>query len=239
MNSWKTITMGELIDNDEASLQTGPFGTQFKASEYVESGIPMVNVKNIGYGDVRTDSLDYLDEKTAYRLRVHRLKTGDIVFGRKGSADRHVLIGPAADGWVQGSDCMRLRLKSEQVTFRFLSYYFCTSGHKYWMEAVCAFGATMSTLNQGIVRRIALRVPRVEVQNKIAAVLSSYDQLIESNNRRIALLEKIAEDTYREWFVRFRFPGYDKANFLKGIPATWNVSLVRRIRGCFGAQRWG
>jgi type I restriction enzyme S subunit len=229
MNSWKTITMGELIDKGEASLQTGPFGTQFKASEYVESGIPMVNVKNIGYGDIRTGSLDYLDEKTAYRLRAHRLKTGDIVFGRKGSADRHVLIGPAANGWVQGSDCIRLRLKSEQITPRFLSYYFCTSGHKYWMEAVCAFGATMSTLNQGIVRRIALRVPRVEIQNKIAAVLSSYDQLIESNNRQIALLEKLAEEIYREWFIRLRFPGHEKVKVVKGVPHDWDVLPFSRL----------
>ncbi len=148
MNLWNPITIGELIDNAEASLQTGPFGTQLKASEYVESGFPVINVKNIGYGDVRGDDLDFVNEKTAHRLRVHQLRTGDIVFGRKGSADRHALISPRSDGWLQGSDCMRLRLKSNRVTARFLSYYFCTSGHKYWMEAVCAFGATMSTLNR-------------------------------------------------------------------------------------------
>jgi type I restriction enzyme S subunit len=229
MNSWNTITMGELIDNGEASLQTGPFGTQFKASEYVESGIPMINVKNIGYGDVRTEGLDYLDEKTAHRLRVHRLKPGDIVFGRKGSADRHALVGPAGDGWVQGSDCMRLRLKSERITSRFLSHYFCTSGHKYWMEAVCAFGATMSTLNQGIVRRIALRVPRIEVQNKIAAILSAYDESIENNQRRIALLEKLAEEIYREWFVRLRFPGHEKVKKVKGVPIGWEVKKLGEL----------
>ena len=226
MNPWKTITIGELIDNDEANLQTGPFGTQFKASEYVASGIPMVNVKNIGYGDIRTEGLDYLNEKTAHRLRVHQLKTGDIVFGRKGSADRHALIRSPADGWVQGSDCMRLRLKSNLLTSRFLSYYFCTSGHKYWMEAVCAFGATMSTLNQGIVRRIALRVPRVEVQNKIAAILSAYDELIQNNMRRIVLLERMAEELYREWFVRFRFPGYKEVRVIKGVPQGWTLAKL-------------
>src|SRR4051794_34018062 len=106
MSSWKRITIGELIDKAEASLQTGPFGTQLKASEYVESGIPVINVKNIGYGDVRGKDLDFVGEKTAYRLRAHQLKTGDIVFGRKGSADRHALIRPNSDGWIQGSDCM-------------------------------------------------------------------------------------------------------------------------------------
>lgn len=223
MSSWDFITMGELLDKGEASLQTGPFGTQFKASEYVESGIPVINVKNIGYGNLRKENLDFIEEKTAYRLRVHELKAGDLVFGRKGAADRHALIGPDSEGWVQGSDCMRLRLLTKRVSSRFLSYYFCTSGHKYWMEALCSFGATMSTLNQGIVRRISLRLPPLETQQKIAAILSAYDELIDVNTRRIALLERLAEELYREWFVRFRFPGHQNAAFLKGVPVGWEV----------------
>lgn len=229
MSSWNTIYLGKLIDKGEANLQTGPFGTQLKASEYVEKGIPVINVKNIGFGDIRDSNLDFIDEKTAHRLRVHRLKAGDIVFGRKGSADRHALIGAKSDGWIQGSDCMRLRLMSDHVTPKFLSYYFCTSGHKYWMEAVCAFGATMSTLNQGIVRRITLRVPSVEVQNKITAVLSTYDLLIDKNKNRISYLEKLAEEIYREWFVQFRFPGREKVKFIKGLPSTWSVKKFREI----------
>jgi type I restriction enzyme S subunit len=197
----------------------------------------MINVKNIGYGEVRAESLDYLDEKTAHRLRAHHLKTGDIVFGRKGSADRHTLIRPAADGWVQGSDCMRLRLTSKRLQPRFLSYYFCTFGHKYWMEAVCAFGATMSTLNQGIVRRIALSVPEVKVQDKIAAVLSAYDELIENNRRRIALLEKLAEEIYREWFVRLRFPGHERVKKVKGVPTGWDVLPFSKLVTVNPAER--
>jgi type I restriction enzyme, S subunit len=239
MSSWNTISVGELIDNGEASLQTGPFGTQFKASEYVESGIPMVNVKNIGYGNIRSQGLDYLNEKTANRLHAHRLKAGDIVFGRKGSADRHVLIGTVAEGWIQGSDCMRLRLNSNRVNPDFLSYYFCTAGHKYWMEAVCAFGATMSTLNQGIVRRIALRVPNTKVQRKIAGVLSAYDELIENNKRRLALLDKLAEEVYREWFVRLRFPGHEKVKVIKGVPAGWSLNRFHEIVEYYIGGGWG
>jgi len=231
MIPWETIKIGELIDKGEASLQTGPFGTQLKASEYVATGIPLINVKNIGYGSIRIDDLDFLDERTADRLRVHRLKPGDIVFGRKGAADRHALIGPGSAGWIQGSDCMRLRLKSKRLSPRFLSYYFCTSGHKYWMEAVCAFGATMSTLNQGIVRRITLRVPEIGVQNKIAGILSAYDELIENNERRIALLEKLAKEIYREWFVRMRFPGHEQAKFEKGVPVSWEFDVASKFFG--------
>src|SRR5207237_5949382 len=97
------------------------------------------------------------------------------------------------------------------------------------MEAVCSFGATMTTLNQGIVRRIALPSPGVNVQNKIAALLSAYDELIENNKRRIALLERLAEEIYREWFVRLRFPGYEKAKLVKGITDAWRVAEVQGL----------
>jgi type I restriction enzyme S subunit len=229
MNDWPTVQLAEFLDNGEMSLQTGPFGTQFKASEYVEVGIPVINVKNIGYRDLRKENLDYIEEKTAHRLRVHRLQPGDIVFGRKGSADRHALITNECDGWVQGSDCMRLRIKSDRLSSDYLSYYFCTSGHKDWMEAVCSFGATMTTLNQGIVRRITLPLPPVVIQQKISAVLSAYDELIDSNMRQIDLLERMAGEIYREWFMRLRFPGHEQVPVVKGVPAGWELKKLGEI----------
>ena len=63
-------------------------------------------------------------------------------------------------------------------------------------------------------------MPPVELSRKIAAILSAYDELIENNKRRIALLEKLAEEIYREWFVRLRFPGHEKVKFVKGVPTT-------------------
>jgi len=67
----------------------------------------------------------------------------------------------------------------------------------------------------------ALNVPSMPTQKKIAAILSAYDDLIENNKRRIALLEKMAEEIYCEWFVRFRFPGYKQAKMVKGVPEGW------------------
>jgi len=71
-----------------------------------------------------------------------------------------------------------------------------------------------------------LRIPGLNAQRKIAAVLSAYDELIENNKRRIALLEKSAEEIYREWFVRFRFPGHERVRFVKGVPEGWSVKKL-------------
>jgi len=60
-------------------------------------------------------------------------------------------------------------------------------------------------------------------------VLSAYDDLIENNNRRIAFLEKMAEELYREWFVRLRFPGHEKVKIVKGVPEGWAVKKLKEI----------
>lgn len=223
MTSQSFRTVAELENLGEASLQTGPFGTQLKASEYVDGGIPVINVRNIGFGDVRKEDLEYLNEAKAEKLHQHRLCKDDIVFRRKGAVERHALIDKSVDGWIQGSDCLRLRIKSQDFCVRYLSHYLKTQAHQDWMQALCSFGATMNSLNQDIVRRISFPAPPIEAQRKIAAILSAYDELIENNQRRIALLEKMAEEIYREWFVRLRFPGYEKVKIVKGIPDGWKL----------------
>lgn len=217
------ISIGSLIDSKEASLQTGPFGTQLKASEYVESGIPVINVRNIGFGDIRADNLEFITDFKAEQLKNHILYKGDIVFGRKGAVERHSYIQDEQVGWVQGSDCLRLRLNTQKVDSRFLSYYFKIQPHQDWMHALCAFGATMASLNQDIVRRILFPCPSISVQRKIVAILSAYDDFIENNKKRIQLLENTAEELYKEWFVRFRFPNWENTEFEKGIPLDWKI----------------
>ena len=224
------ISVGELMRRcGEAALQTGPFGTQLKADEYVEEGVPVINVRNVGFGDVRDDDLEFVTEAKAEHLHHHRLVRDDIVFGRKGAVERHGLITDAQEGWVQGSDCLRLRLRSARVDVRYLSYYLRTKAHGDWMHALCSFGATMASLNQDIVSRITFPAPEIEVQRKIAAILSAYDDLIANNQRRIALLEGMAEEIYREWFVRMRFAGWATTPVHNRVPTGWIARKLPEI----------
>lgn len=82
---------------------------------------------------------------------------------------------------------------------------------------------------KSVFEKIELKIPPLPVQKKIAAILSAYDDLIEKNNRRIAILEKMAEEIYREWFVRLRFPGHEQVKFNKGIPEGWEVVKIGKI----------
>jgi type I restriction enzyme, S subunit len=79
----------------------------------------------------------------------------------------------------------------------------------------------------------------LETQQKIAAILSAYDDLIANNQRRIMLLERMAEDIYREWFVRLRFPGHENATIEKGVPRGWSVQKFRDVVQFYIGGGWG
>lgn len=83
-------------------------------------------------------------------------------------------------------------------------------------------GAGVPTLNQNHLQKLKIKIPPLKVQEKIAAVLSAYDDLIEINDNRINKLEAMIKELYKEWFVRFRFPGWEFAAFDKDVPREWS-----------------
>ncbi len=118
----------------------------------------------------------------------------------------------------------------------------CNSAYiKYYLDSIklgirsITMGATQDNLS--VSKLLTIPVPKypVAVQDKIAAILTAYDDLIEVNKRRIALLEKMAEELYREWFVRMRFPGHQNTKFVKGVPVGWVTtrfaSICKFIKG--------
>mgnify|MGYP000982132457 CR=1 FL=1 len=83
-------------------------------------------------------------------------------------------------------------------------------------------GAGVPTLNQNHLQRLKIIVHDIDEQKKVSDILTTYDNLIENNNKRIKLLEQMAENLYKEWFVRFRFPGYETVEFEGKSPKCWN-----------------
>ena len=82
-------------------------------------------------------------------------------------------------------------------------------------------GNANPTLNRNHIHPLPIRIPPPDVQEAIASILSAYDDLIENNRRRIALLEEAARQLYREWFVRLRFPGHEHTRIIDGVPEGW------------------
>jgi len=106
-------------------------------------------------------------------------------------------------------------------------YYYLKLYTPYWLGSTN--GATMVHITKSTMENKKVFLPSYEEQCKIADILLAYDDLIENNNRRIELLEKAAQELYKEWFVRFRFPGYETAKFENGLPEGWMVMRVKDL----------
>jgi type I restriction enzyme S subunit len=113
------------------------------------------------------------------------------------------------------------------ANYRFIFYTLLSTRHKL---AAKAHGAAQQNLNQDLIRNFDIPFPPLPTQRKIAAILSAYDDLIENNTRRIKILEEMAQALYREWFVKFRFPGHEKVKMVESelgmVPEVWEVVKV-------------
>ena len=149
-----------------------------------------------------------------------KTKGPGIVIGRKGTLGTvHYLKG---NFWPHDTT---LWIKDFKGNNRRFIYYFLQTLHLENFDT----GSSNPTLNRNHIHKIKIIFPKIVQQKKIAAILSAYDDLIENNRRRIALLEKMAEEIYREWFVRMRFPGHEKVKIVKGVPEGWSVVELHEI----------
>lgn len=118
---------------------------------------------------------------------------------------------------------------------RFIKYKFDTIRQHYQQVSQ---GATQDNLSLEKLLAFKLLVPHVDDQTKVADILSAYDDLIENNRRRMALLEEAARQLYREWFVRFRFPGHEHTRITHGVPEGWERQRLGNIAECVGGGTW-
>lgn len=89
--------------------------------------------------------------------------------------------------------------------------------------------STRGSITTKSLKKLAMLIPNIESQKNITDILIAYDNLIENNNRRIHLLEQMAENLYKEWFVRFRFPGYKDVEFIDGFPKKWKICRIDQL----------
>ena len=106
--------------------------------------------------------------------------------------------------------------------FYYLKYY-----TPLWLSGTN--GATMVHITKASMEKKKLYLPTLPEQQKIASILSAYDSQIENNQKRIKLLEQMAENLYKEWFVRFRFPGYENTEFEGGVPKGWCIKKLNSV----------
>jgi type I restriction enzyme S subunit len=210
--------LGELCKIIDCEHKTAP--TQ-------PEGIPLIRTPNIGQGRLILDNVQRISEST-FSIWSRRAEPtpGDLIMAREAPVGNVAIILPGQRVCL-GQRTVLIRVTSDELDPRFLNYLLNSPTLK-GQVILMSIGATVGHLNVTDIRKLDLPpLPSLQVQRKIAAILTAYDDLIETNKRRIALLEKMAEEIYREWFVRLRFPGYQTKS-LDFIPLR---SLVKTYIG--------
>ncbi|WP_349985219.1 restriction endonuclease subunit S [Stenotrophomonas sp. WHRI 8082] len=201
-DEWTTSTIGALIAAAGGHIKTGPFGTTLKAKEYTKIGVPLISVGEIGYGKIQAhEKTPRVSPEVVNRLPEYVLRTGDIVFARKGAVDRSAMVSQEQDGWFLGSDGIRLR-PPESIDSRFLAYQLQSDDSRRWIIQH-ATGTTMASLNQGVIDRIPIVVPPLHAQRSIASILGSLDGKIEIDCSINRTLEAMAQAIFKSWFIDF------------------------------------
>jgi len=201
-SSWPVCTLGELCELGGGDIQTGPFGSQLHASDYVAAGVPSIMPKNIADNRVSTEDIAYITEEDAQRLSRYRVKPGDIVYSRRGDVEKRALIRSSEDGWLCGTGCLRVRPGEGGLDSVYLSYYLAHPAVRSWIVQH-AIGATMPNLNTSILSELPVVAPPAQTQRRIAHILGTLDNKIELNRRMNRTLEGIARAIFKSWFVDF------------------------------------
>lgn len=230
-DQWDELPFGDLVEFRN--------GLNFSSSAY-GAGTKFIGVAD--FKDYFVPKYETLSEVISEGLikKSSLLENGDIVFvrsnGNKDLVGRSLFIRNLTEDVAYSGFCIRARPVSDKIDRLFLAY-FCKSEAFRKRVANAAGGANIQSLSQPVLARCPIPVPQVSVQKRIVEVLSAYDDLIENNQRRIKLLEEMAQKTYEEWFVRFRFPGHETTPLdpKTGLPEGWkNTKLGEMCQICMG-----
>ncbi|MCA9232258.1 MAG: restriction endonuclease subunit S [Planctomycetales bacterium] len=223
----KSLTLGALVEEGKMIIQTGPFGSQLHKHDYCSSGVPVVPTEAIGHRRLRTGGVPQIGPKKADELARHRLKSGDILFARRGvqATGYSAIVEPQHQGWICGTGAILLRILDDDIDPIYLSFHLASIESIAWLKQH-AVGAVMPNLNEGILRQFPLELPPLKVQRRIADILGSLDDKIELNRRMNETLEAMVRRLFRSWFVDFD-PVHAKAAVRREHPKWDNVRVSR------------
>lgn len=207
-------------------------GFAFKSKDWRDTGVPVIKIANVKEGSVVVEGCSFVSEETASTAKAFELGKGDILISMTG------YIGQVAKVRNEG----RLLLNQRVGKFTIRDPRRLDSEYLFhWLRlpevraslAAHAHGAAQPNISPASIEQQPIPLPLLSTQRRIASILCAYDDLIENNTRRIAILEEMARRIYEEWFVRFRFPGHENVEMVESelglVPDGWAVVRLDKI----------
>ncbi len=180
-------------------------------------------------------------EKTITKLGIEKsstrlAKVGDVVVASAGQGKTRGQVAYCLTDTYINQSIIAIRAKKEVLNSKYLFYNLSSRYNE--LRLLSDSSSSRGSLTVKIFEELNIDLPEIEKQNKIAKVLSNYDDLIENNNKRIKILEEMAQKIYKEWFVDFKFPNHETATFkqteLGKIPTDWNFGTIKDINDVKG-----
>ena len=230
MSEWRDVPLRDLCH----SVQ---YGVTASAAKDRNEGPRLLRITDIVPPRIDWESVPVCDLPET-KIAKYQLHQGDIVVARSGSVGYAKLVDHPPRRAVFASYLVRFQVQ-EGIDSRYVGQVVQSTAYREFVIAH-AGGAAQPNANAKTLGAFPVPIPTLPTQRRIAAVLSTFDELIEINQRRIELLEDLARSLYREWFVRFRFPGHEDATFVDStrgeIPERWTVRRLDAIAAIIMGQ---
>lgn len=222
---WQTAQLGDHVD-----LLTG---YPFKSQQYTEKqeDVRLLRGDNVAQGTLRWNGVKRWDAHEYHRLAQFHLQKGDVIL----AMDRPWISAGLKHAWIRQEDLPTLLVQRVSrlrgVNGLLTDYARFLIGSPAFTNHVLSIitGVNVPHISPRDIKAFRFQLPPLPTQRRIASVLSAYDDLIENNTRRIAILEEMAQRLYEEWFVQFRFPGHEEAKMEGELPVGWHLVPMKDL----------
>ncbi|ETS95106.1 type I restriction modification DNA specificity domain protein [Prevotella sp. ICM33] len=210
--TYKISDIGEVVGGGTPSTAN---------SDFWGGDIPWISPKDLtGYKSVYISHGESFLNKTGLKSGTKLLPKDTVLFSSRAPIG---YVAIASNPICTNQGFKSIICNKEIINPLFLYYYI--KGNLDYIK-LFGTGATFPEISGAAMRKIKVQIPSLPTQQKIASILSAYDRLIENNTRRIRLLEQMAENLYKEWFVRFRFPEHENVEIVNGLPKGWEIKII-------------
>ena len=209
-------------------------GFAFKSKDFTNVGIPVIKIKNINPPYVSLEDISCVPISVAYQNPKYILKRGDVLIAMTGSHINQIASVVGRVGRVRYDDLTVLNQRvgkiinknDEYSNLDYIYYFLSQYDVKVELAQKAGGAANQANISPSDIKNLYFPCPPIEIQNKIATILSRYDSLIENYQKQIKLLEESAQRLYKEWFIDFRFPGHENTKIVDGVPEGWEKKKV-------------
>lgn len=212
-------------------------GFTFKSKDFTDTGIPVIKIKNVQPPYVTLEDLSYVPNDIAEKSQKFLLQYNDVLIALTGSHINQMASVVGRVARVKYSLPSLLNQRVGKITSKsnalcdidFVYYYLSQNKVKIQLAREAGGAANQANISPSDVKDLEIPFPCIEIQRRIADILSAYDNLIENNQKQIKLLEEAARRLYKEWFVDLRFPGHETTPVVDGVPEGWEQQSLGRI----------